>query len=80
MDFNYGRKDDLNRSFSSSDERRDEDRAFGNGNSNGFGEFPRGQSQAPSATVFPTTGPTAKRGSKACVACTWISEVLMYGR
>ncbi|OCF31845.1 hypothetical protein I317_03349 [Kwoniella heveanensis CBS 569] len=42
----------------------------GSGNSNGnITHPPNQQSQQASATVFPSAGPTAKRGSKACVAC-----------
>jgi hypothetical protein len=75
-----GRKDAMQRSYGSvSEDRRDEDRF---GTNSGFGDFQRGQNQSttPStgtgsgpgtgaAQTFPTAGPTAKRGSKACVAC-----------
>jgi hypothetical protein len=75
-----GRKDAMQRSYGSlSEDRRDEDRF---GTNNGFGDFQRGQNQsttpstgtgagagAGAAQTFPTAGPTAKRGSKACVAC-----------
>ncbi|GFZ43370.1 hypothetical protein JCM24511_01090 [Saitozyma sp. JCM 24511] len=75
-----GRKDAMQRSYGSlSEDRRDEDRF---GTNNGFGDFQRGQNQsttpstgtgagagAGAAQAFPTAGPTAKRGSKACVAC-----------
>ncbi|WVQ96974.1 hypothetical protein IAU59_004083 [Kwoniella sp. CBS 9459] len=48
----------------------------GSGSSNGNITHPpphqsqsQSQSQPPNAAVFPSAGPTAKRGSKACVAC-----------
>ncbi|WVF70990.1 hypothetical protein IAT40_005786 [Kwoniella sp. CBS 6097] len=44
----------------------------GQGSSNGNITHPppqQSQSQPPNAPVFPSAGPTAKRGSKACVAC-----------